>query len=121
MFTVVFTTFFLLLCGHALADFALQNSWVARNKNRHAREAFSEEEKASNQVIWPWLISAHCLHHALMVFLVTQKIVLAVGEFIIHWIIDFGKMENWYSFHMDQVLHILTKVLWVALLFYQIV
>lgn len=121
MTMLIFTTFFLLLCGHALADFALQNSWVATNKNRHAREMLTKEEQDQFQVVWPWLLSAHSLHHGLMVYLITQKIELGIGETVIHWMIDYGKTEEWYGFHTDQVLHVATKVVWVVMLYYQIV
>ena len=117
----LFTIFFLLLCGHAVADFALQNEWVATNKNRHVRDKFTAEQKAQFQIVWPWLLSAHCFHHGLMVFLATQKIELAVAETVAHAAIDYGKTENWYGFHADQILHLITKIIWVALIGLQVV
>ena len=110
------TLFFLFLCGHALADFALQNEWVATNKNRHVRLSYPPEKRKNMQVIWPYLLSAHALHHGLMVFLITQRLSLGVAETVIHWISDFAKCEDWYGFHTDQVVHIGTKVIWTALI-----
>jgi len=113
--------FFLLLCGHSLADFALQNEWIATNKNRHIRDHFSPEEKRSREIIWPWLMTAHALHHAALVYLVTQRVHLAIIEAVVHWITDFGKCEGWYGFHVDQVLHVVAKAIYVVLIAYAIV
>jgi hypothetical protein len=107
---------FLFLCGHALADFALQTEWIATNKNRHVRRALSPELRAQMQIIWPHLLTAHSLHHGLMVYLVSQKLSLGLAETAIHWLTDFGKCEKWYGFHADQILHVAAKVLWTALI-----
>ena len=106
------TIFFLLLCGHAIADFALQTEWVATNKNRHVRLSYPAEKQASLQVIWPYLLSAHAFHHGFFVFLITQKLSLGVAETVLHWITDYGKCERWYGFHTDQIIHVCTKVIW---------
>jgi hypothetical protein len=39
-----------------------------------------------------------------------------MAETVLHWLIDFGKCEKWYSIHVDQGLHLLCKALWFALL-----
>lgn len=111
------TILFLLLSGHAVADFALQTEWVAVNKNRNIRLKYPLEERAKLQVIWPYLLTSHALRHGLMVFLVTQKLVLGIAETIVHWIVDYLKCEGWYGFHTDQIIHICTKVVWATLLF----
>lgn len=121
MFETIFTLLFLLLAGHAIGDFAIQTSWVAYNKSRHAKENPELEGNATTEKIWPWVLSAHALHHGLIVFLITQKISLGALETVVHWITDYGKSERWYGFHMDQVLHIAAKVVWIVLLFYQVV
>lgn len=108
--------FFLLLCGHALADFALQNEWVATNKSRHALDKYLLEDREKMLVIWPYLLTAHALHHGLMVFLVTQRPVLGLAETIVHWASDFAKCEGWYDFHVDQFVHIGSKIAWTALI-----
>lgn len=110
------TMTFLLLCGHALADFALQTEWIATNKNRHARLKLSPEMRKQSQVIWPHLLTAHALHHGLMVFLVTQRLSLGIAETVVHWITDFGKCEKWFGFHLDQTIHVATKFLWIFLI-----
>ncbi len=112
---------FLLFCGHALCDFALQSEWVATNKNRHARDKLNAEQKKQFEVIWPWLMGAHSLHHGLAVFLFTQNLTLGLLETASHFVIDFLKCEKVFGFHLDQILHLLCKIIWVALLYYQIV
>ena|SRR5690606_8192669 len=121
MFETIFTLLFLLIAGHAVADFALQTEWIALHKNRHNKDNPSLGPKGQVERIWFWVLSAHSFHHGLMVFLITQRIWLGVLETVVHWITDYGKSENWYGFHVDQVLHIAAKVVWVALLFFQLV
>ncbi len=111
-----FSLFFLFLCGHALADYALQNEWIATNKNRHFRDTLSAEAQKNMQVIWPHLLTAHSLHHGLLVYLISQNITLGVAETVVHWMIDFAKCERWFGFHTDQALHILSKVVWTVAL-----
>ena len=118
---LIFQTFFLLLCGHAMADFALQSEWIATNKNRHARKNLDTQKLYKAQIIWPYLMSAHSLIHGLMVFLITGKLLLGVAETVVHWIIDFAKCERWFGFHTDQFLHVLCKVIWVYLIISQTV
>jgi hypothetical protein len=110
------TLIFLLLCGHAVADFALQTEWIATNKNRHVRLKLSPEMQKQTQVIWPHLLTAHALHHGLMVYLVTQRLSLGIAETVAHWLTDFGKCEKWFGFHTDQGIHIFCKLLWVYLI-----
>ncbi len=114
------TLLFLLIAGHMLADFALQNQWVATNKNRHARNGYTPDEQDKMEKIWPWLLTAHAFHHGLMVFFFTQKLWLGVLETVVHWLIDYGKTEKLYGFHVDQVLHITSKLVWIALLYFQV-
>ena len=108
--------FFLLLAGHAIADFAIQTEFVATNKNRHVRLKYSPEVRAKMEIIWPHLLTAHSLHHGLFVFLITGNLLASCLEVVIHWITDFGKCERWYGFHADQAIHVLTKALWTYLI-----
>ena len=108
--------FFLLVAGHFVADFSLQTEWVATNKNRHVRLNFPPEQRAKMQVIWPWLLSAHACTQGLMVYLITQRISLGLAETVIHWLCDFGKCEKWYGFHADQLIHIISKAVFVGLI-----
>ena len=106
----------LLLMGHALADFYLQSDAMAKGKNRH-REPVGIPPGQKPQRIWPYWLSAHALIHGAAVFVVTVSISAALIEVGVHWLTDFGKCENWYGIHFDQLIHVATKVLiWVWLL-----
>lgn len=105
---------FLLLIGHAFADFGLQTEWIANNKNRHnIPKGYNPKLHGKLQTIWPYVLSSHALIHAGFVYLITGNIIYAYMEFIFHWIIDFGKCEKWYGIHTDQALHILTKLFYL--------
>ena len=105
--------FFLLAIGHAVADFGLQNDFLAIAKSRHDRIYNGEN-------IWFWVLGAHSLIHAGAVYIVTGSALLALCELIAHFAVDFAKCENWFSFHVDQLLHYSCKVLWITLIFHGI-
>lgn len=103
--------FFKLLCGHALADFALQSDTMAQRKNRNRPiDLKSIPPGAKPQPVWFYFLTAHALIHGGVVYLITGNAVLGIVESIFHWIIDFGKCENYYGINYDQCLHILCKV-----------
>jgi hypothetical protein len=121
MTITIVTLLFLLFCGHAIADFALQTTWIAIHKNRHSKDNLLPGEQEMEPTVWPWVLTAHSLHHGLMVYLITRSIVLGLSETIVHWVTDFGKSEKWYGFHVDQILHLVAKVVWVVLIYKQVV
>lgn len=98
---------FTLIAVHALLDFPLQGDTVAREKNHHST---SEVQK---HVPWYYWLSAHALVHGLGVMLVTGSSVLGLLEVACHWVIDYGKCDRRYSIHVDQLLHVMCKVVWV--------
>ncbi len=112
---------FLLFCAHALGDFALQNDFTATNKNRHVRRNYTEAQQKKMEIIWPWLMTAHAMHHGFLVYFVTQNVTVGILETVFHWVIDFGKCERWYNFHTDQFLHLGNKVVWAYLLYNQLI
>ena len=98
---------FMLLAGHAIADFCLQNDFVARFKSRK-----TELPPGLPRGTWFWVLGSHSLTHGLVVFLVTRSMWLGIMETVAHWVIDFGKCEGWCGFHLDQALHVLCKFAW---------
>jgi hypothetical protein len=112
----VIELFFKLLCGHAIADYALQNDFVGRNKNRNAKPiGYDPVLHGPMQIVWPYVLTSHALIHGSMVFIATGSWKLGVAETVSHWLIDFGKCEKWYGIHTDQWLHIGCKIIWCLL------
>ena len=99
---------FLMLCGHVIADYPLQGDFLARAKSRRT-------VIVPGQCWWPHALTAHALIHGGFVYVITGNLALGVAETVAHWLIDFGKCENWYGIHTDQGLHIGCKVAWWAL------
>ncbi len=102
--------FFLLLCGHALADFSLQTDVMAKGKNRHNKT--TPPPGAKYQPTWKYWLSAHALINGLAVSLITGIWWFGVLEAIIHWLTDFMKCDNRFGIHTDQSIHILSKFYW---------
>ena len=107
---------FLLLMGHALADFPLQGDFLSRGKNRNTTPPQLADGKETPRTLWIYLMSAHSLIHAFFVWAFTGSVVLGLAEFIIHWIIDALKCEGRTTFETDQWLHIVTKIIFVVLI-----
>lgn len=100
-----------LLIGHAFADFVFQSGDMAKGKNRN-RPPVGIPPGQKRQTIWPYWLTSHAAIHATAVYFVTGSVLLASAEFFAHWMIDFGKCENWYGIHADQSLHFCCKVMW---------
>jgi hypothetical protein len=99
--------FFAFAISHALADFPLQGDYLARTKQRSNAGSIPE-----------WLISltAHSLIHAGGVWIVSGSVVIALAEFVLHWLIDLGKGEGLYGYVTDQALHLGCKVAYVIVM-----
>ena len=102
-----FTTFVLLIVGHALADYPLQGEFLSKAKNRFAPLA---------GVPWYQALAAHGVIHGGAVGWITGSIVLGVLETLSHMLIDDLKCGHRISYNLDQALHVACKVLWLALL-----
>jgi hypothetical protein len=111
------TVLFLLLAGHAIADYALQSDWMAKNKNRHlpAPVGYDVTIHGPMQTIWPYVLGSHALIHGAFVYIATQSAALGFAEAVAHAAIDFGKCEKKYGIHTDQALHLACKALWLIL------
>lgn len=97
---------FLLLSAHALCDYALQGDFMAKAKNRFA---------SIPGVPWYQAMTAHCLIHAAAVYLITGSLWFAAAEFNFHFVIDDSKCAGRFGYNTDQALHVICKILWVAL------
>jgi len=108
------TTLFLLIVGHAVADFALQTPLMAKLKSRHNKP--TEIPKGQKYVpTWGFWLSAHGLIHGGAVYFVTGSVWLGIAETINHCLIDFIKCENITNPYVDQLLHYITKIFYVLL------
>ena len=97
--------FFLLLFGHALADFGLQSTHMIEHKNRHR-----------NPDTWYIYLAAHAVMHGGFVGFFTGSFALAILETIAHAAIDYAKCDGKFTLKIDQLLHIGCKGLWMILL-----
>ena len=96
----------LLLMAHFLCDFGLQSDRMAREKCRGCDKVLP----------WGWWLTAHGAIHGLAVALLTGVPLLGAAEMGIHILIDHNKCKGRINFTTDQILHMLCKGLWVALL-----
>jgi len=107
---------FALLIGHALADYPLQGAFLAKAKDRHSDSGAMFAESVPPKGLWIHALTAHSLVHAGSVWIVTGSVVLALVELVLHWIIDFAKCEGWTGFTTDQMLHVLCKIGYAAVI-----
>lgn len=96
---------FLMMAGHAYADFALQTPF------------HSAAKYPGNDHRYPWAVAlaCHSLIHGGIVALVTGLWWLGVAETAAHAAIDGGKGRGWYGQVTDQVLHITCKIAWMII------
>lgn len=104
---------FILIFGHALADFVLQPDAMGYGKNRN--DKIHDKEHSLFPVWWYWL-TAHAMVHGGVVYLITDSLLLGVIESVIHWVTDFAKCEGWIGMHQDQAIHIGCKVAYAFVL-----
>lgn len=109
---------FALAIGHALADYPLQGSYIALYKDRHHRMADGSRPEPG---LWLHCLTAHCLIHAGFVWLITGRVVFALAEFVLHFVLDVLKCEGKTGIHTDQFLHIVCKAAYVVLIYYGLV
>tara|TARA_B100002019_G_C21183625_1_gene555003 strand:+ start:171 stop:560 length:390 start_codon:yes stop_codon:yes gene_type:complete len=110
-FIAGFQIFFALLIAHALFDYPLQGDFLSKNKNRHFKD-----ETLKIKGLWIHCLTSHSILHAGAVWLITGSFLIGIIEFTLHWAIDFLKCEGITSFHTDQFLHILCRILYVIIL-----
>jgi hypothetical protein len=115
---MLFALLFFLIAGHALMDYSLQNDSMAVCKCRRSTSPIAAS------VPWYYWLTSHALLHGAAVGVTLRWVAgfdwntataLAVAETVIHWCIDYGKCEKWYSLLVDQAIHILCKIAWWAI------
>ena len=106
-----FVRLFLLLVGHALADFSLQSDVMAKLKNRRNKPDWIPEGQKYVPTWFYWLM-AHSLIHGGVVYVVTYNVWFSIIETIMHGVIDFLKCENITNPHIDQFLHFIIKIIY---------
>jgi hypothetical protein len=99
---------FLMLAGHAFADFAIQTEYTSRAKR----------PGGSANVPWQMALLYHSLIHGGIVALVTGYWLLGVAETIAHMWLDYGKGREWISARTDQLAHIACKIVWAFIALY---
>lgn len=112
---------FLLIFGHALADFVLQPEAMGYGKNRN--DKIHDKEHSLFPVWWYWL-TAHSMVHGGIVYLIaglllgsSYALLLALVESVLHWLTDFAKCEGWITTHQDQAIHIGCKIVYAVLIY----
>ena len=99
---------FLLIAGHAVADYVLQTDRMERYKHpQQPRRAYLGP--------WWWWLLAHSLVNGIMVSLLTQNWWLGLLETKLHFWVDYAKMRHWVSTNEDQSIHVLSKLVWASL------
>jgi len=95
----------MLVAGHYLADFALQDDFMAKNKADAGKTAMGFH-----------VLTAHAAIQGLIAGLLSQNLSIGIIVAVTHWIIDFGKaVKGLYGINIDQFLHIL--VIFLAVIF----
>ena len=102
----LFGLFVLLAMGHFVGDFVVQND----------RMAIEKCAGCDKTLPWFWWLTAHAACHGLIVALITGVPLLGLAEWVLHWLIDWGKCNKRYNLNVDQALHLACKALWVAVL-----
>ena len=104
---LLFENIFMLIFGHALADFVLQPEAMGYGKNRNDK---IHSKERSLFPVWYYWLTAHALAHGGIVNMITGNIWLGLLETVVHWITDFAKNEGWIGMHQDQGIHISCKI-----------
>ena len=104
---------FLLICGHALADFSLQTDVMAKLKNwKNTPDWIPDGQKYVP--CWHYWMLSHSLIHGGIVYLITGNILFGFIETISHFGIDSLKCANKTNPNQDQFLHIACKIIYLG-------
>ena len=112
MLELYLTLFCMLVAAHFLADYPLQNEFMAIYKSRHAKHPHLG---AKEPHLWLHLLTAHAAIHGGLVLLITNNVWLGLLEFALHWLIDLAKNDHYTHLDQDQALHLMCKLVYVGL------
>lgn len=99
---ILFSTLFLLLAAHWVADYPLQGDFLSNAKQKGPLRVYH--------------LIAHAGIHGGAVMIITGSWILGVTEWIAHTIIDELKIRGKTTFAVDQFLHISCKIVYVFIL-----
>lgn len=120
---MLFALLFFLIASHALMDYALQGDSMAVCKCPRSTSPLAAS------VPWYYWLTSHALLHGAGVGAVFRwmnfdwNVVAAVAaaEAAVHWLTDYGKCEKWFSLRVDQMIHIVCKLVWWGLVAAEVV
>ncbi|MEP2775065.1 MAG: DUF3307 domain-containing protein [Luteolibacter sp.] len=112
----VFLLFFAMAIGHCIGDYPLQGAFLAMGKNRHLDASALFGGNQAPKDLWIHALTAHSLIHCGMVWLITGSALLAIVEFVLHWLTDFIRCEGWISYSSDQGIHFGCKLFYAILI-----
>lgn len=102
---------FMMLFLHALGDFALQSESMAKGKNKHLKPEYIPEGQ-KYKITWFYWLSAHAFIQGGLIFIFFPVVWIAITEVIFHFVLDFLKCENITNPHIDQISHILLRIIY---------
>lgn len=112
--TAILPLLFQMLIGHAVADFVMQPKAMGFGKNRNNMQQTKADSVFPR---WYYWMTAHALVHGGAVYIISGSAWLGLIETILHWCIDFAKCERWINLHVDQMLHIVCKLVYCLLIY----
>lgn len=110
----MFQLFAILLWFHIILDYALQGDFMSRAKNPFLPPGQSTPPFPG--VPAQFILFQHAFLQAGPVVYFTGSWTLGACELFAHFVIDYAKCANRISFLTDQLLHIICKVIWIAVL-----
>jgi hypothetical protein len=87
-------------------DYPLQTDFMAKGKNWNTPVP---------GVPWYYIMTAHCLLHAIVVLMFTGALWCFFVEFAVHFILDCLKCAGRTNIHQDQAGHVGCKILYTLL------
>lgn len=112
----VLLLFFAMAIGHVFGDYPLQGSFLAMGKNRNLDASVLFGGSKAPKDLWVHTLTAHCMVHSGIVWMITGSGLLALIELVLHWITDFIRCDKKISYNTDQFIHFACKLLYAILI-----